>query len=150
MLLYYFDGADDLLLQAVLRQRGRRVEAAAVAAGRGLERQKLSARVRAIWPVLIGQESGLGLLDQAIGLAMYDPQRYSSFGREAQQEYLPTLLSICPEDWPDRRKVEVAEMILAALRGFLVDWRTSGDRSGVDAGFEALTRALDREEAAHE
>jgi hypothetical protein len=41
-------------------------------------------------------------------------------------------------------------MVLATLRGFLVDARTSGDAAGIDAGFEALGRALDREEAAEE
>jgi len=39
-------------------------------------------------------------------------------------------------------------MILAVLRGFLIEWRTSGDGAGIDAGFEALVRALAREEAA--
>jgi len=41
-------------------------------------------------------------------------------------------------------------MILAALRGFLIGRLTSDDTSGVDAGFEALARALDREEASSE
>jgi len=39
-------------------------------------------------------------------------------------------------------------MILAALRGFLIGRLTSGNTTGVEAGFEALARALDREEAA--
>jgi hypothetical protein len=39
-------------------------------------------------------------------------------------------------------------MVLAVLRGFLVDRLTSGDTAGVEAGFEALVRALEREEAA--
>ena len=39
-------------------------------------------------------------------------------------------------------------MILANLRGFLIDWLTSGSTTGVESGFEALARALDREEAA--
>jgi len=79
---------------------------------------------------------------------MYDPARYGELGRGASQQYLPTLLSICPPQWPDQRKLEVAEMILAALRGFLIDWLTSGNTTGVEAGFKALTRALEREEAA--
>jgi hypothetical protein len=90
------------------------------------------------------------VLDQAIGLMMYDPVRYAELGRGASQQYLPTLLSLCPPEWTDRRKLEVAEMILATLRGFLVDSRTSGDTAGVAAGFEALARALEREEAADE
>ena len=66
----------------------------------------------------------------------------------AYPQYLPALLSICPEHWPHERKVEVAEMILAAARGFLIDRLTSGSDEGVEAGFAALARALDREEAA--
>jgi hypothetical protein len=88
------------------------------------------------------------VLDQAIGLMMYDPVRYAGLGRGASQQYLPPLLSICPQDWPEQRKLEVCEMILASLRGFLIDWLVSGDMTGVEAGFEALARALEREEAA--
>ncbi|MFD9564472.1 hypothetical protein [Streptomyces sp. NPDC059994] len=57
------------------------------------------------------------------------------------------LLSVCPEHWSGQRKHEVAEMVLATLRGFLVDARTSGGTAGIAAGFEALARALEREEA---
>jgi hypothetical protein len=90
------------------------------------------------------------VLDQAIGLAMYDPGRHGDLAREASRQYLPSLRSLCPEDWSDRRKHEVAEMILASLRGFLVDARTSGDTEGIAAGLDALARALEREEAARE
>jgi len=148
VLLYYFDGADDLLKQAILQLRDRRIDNTLAAASQDPARQTLSARVRAMWPALVGEESRV--LDQAIGLTMYDPDRYAELGRGASQQYLPALLSICPEDWSEQRKLEVAEMILAVLRGFLIDWLTSGDTAGVEAGFEALVRALEREEAARE
>lgn len=146
VLLYYFDSADDLLKQAIFRLRDRRIGNALTAVAAGPGDQTLAARVRAVWPVLVGEEARV--LDQAIGLAMYDADRYADLGRGASEQYLPSLLSLCPEGWSDRRKLEVAEMILAVLRGFLVDSRTSGDTAGVSAGFEALVRALDREEAA--
>lgn len=148
VLLYHFDGTDDLLKQAILRLRERRISNAPAAAAQGPDDRSLADRVRAMWPVLMGAESGLRVLDQAIGLAMYDPGRYGEFVREASAQYLPSLRSICPEHWSERRKSEVAEMILAVLRGFLVDWLTSGDTEGVDAGFDAPGRALEREEAA--
>ncbi|HEY2172943.1 MAG TPA: TetR/AcrR family transcriptional regulator [Mycobacteriales bacterium] len=148
VLLYHFDGVDDLLVQAILELRQRRTGKALAAAARGPAGRPLAARVRAMWPILVGDEARV--LDQAIGLAMYDPDRYAQLAREASQQYLPSLKSICPQDWPDRRKLEVAEMILAVLRGFLVDWRTSGDAAGIAAGFDALVRALEREEAAEE
>jgi AcrR family transcriptional regulator len=148
VLLYYFDGVDDLLRQAILQLRERRIGNALAAATQGPGRQTLADRVRAAWPALVGEQSRV--LDQAIGLMMYDSARYAELGRGASQQYLPALLSICPQDWSHQRKFEVSEMILAILRGFIVDWLTSGNTTGVEAGFEALVRALEREEAASE
>jgi AcrR family transcriptional regulator len=145
VLLYHFDGADDLLSQAIFQLRERRIGNALAAMARAPAQQTLAARVRITWAVLVGEQSRV--LDQAIGLTMYDPARYAKLGRGASQQYLPTLLSVCPPDWPEQRKLEVAEMILAVLRGFIVDYLTSGNTEGVQAGFEALTRALNREEA---
>jgi AcrR family transcriptional regulator len=149
VLLYYFDGADDLLRQAIIQLRERRINAVAAAVGGPADRT-LAARVRAVGAVLMREEPGLRVLEQAVGLAMYDPDRYAALGREASQQYLPPLLSICPPGWSDRRKLEVAEMILAVLQGFRADWLTSRDTARVAAGFNALTRALEREEAAGE
>lgn len=145
VLLYHFDGVDDLLTQAVVQLRERRIGKALAAATEGPERRTLAEWVRVVWPILVGEEARV--LDQAIGLAMYDPERHAELGRGASQQYLPTILSVCPEHWSDRRRLEVAEMVLAVLRGFLVDARTSGDTAGVAAGFNALIRALEREEA---
>jgi AcrR family transcriptional regulator len=150
VLLYHFDGAEDLLRQAMFRLRERRIDNAMAVATRSLEYRTVAARVRAMWPVLMNNESGLRVIDQAIGLVMYDPDRYSELGREAAAQYLPAVLSICPQDWSDRRKFEVAQLILAVMRGFLMDWRATGGSIGIDAGLEALVRALEREEAADE
>jgi AcrR family transcriptional regulator len=148
VLLYHFDGVDDLLRQAILQLREQRIGNALAAATQGPGRQTLAARVRATWQALVGEQSRV--LDQAIGLMMYDSARYAELGRGASQQYLPALLSICPQGWSQQRKFEVSEMILAVLRGFIIDWLTSGNTAGVEAGFEALARALEREEAASE
>ena len=145
VLLYYFDGVDDLLEQAIFQLRERRISNALAAWNQDQGSQTLAARVRAVWPALVGEESRV--LDQAIGLMMYDSDRYGELGRGASQQYLPPLLSLCPPEWSERRKVEVCEMVLATLRGLLIDRLTSGDTTGVEAGLEALARALDREEA---
>ena len=146
VLLYHFDGVDDLLRQAIVQLRERRISNALAAIAREPGQQTLAVRVRAVWSALMGEESRV--LDQAIGLMMYDSARYAELGRGASQHYLPSLLSICPPDWSDQRKLEVSEMIMAVLRGFLIDLLTSGNSDGAEAGFEALARALDREEAA--
>ena len=146
VLLYYFDGADDLLAQAVFQLRERRIAAGLGAAAAGASGRSLAERVRAIWPALIGEQSRV--LEQAMGLVMYDPARYAELGARASEQYLPGLVALCPAGWPERRKLEVAEMILAVLRGLLIESYTSGDAHGVSAGLEALARALEREEAA--
>lgn len=150
VLLYHFDGVDDLLAQAMFRLRERRIGNVLAAAAASPTRQTLAARVRAIWPVLMADESGLRVIDQAIGLVMYDPERYAQLGREASTQYLPSLLSMCPDEWSDQRKSEVAHMMLAIFRGFLMDWRTTGETGRIDNALAALLRALEREEAAAE
>ncbi|MFJ7219884.1 TetR/AcrR family transcriptional regulator [Amycolatopsis sp. NPDC098790] len=147
VLLYHFDGAEDLLRQVVFALRERRIGNALTAVASSSS--TLTGRVRAAWESLRDEETQLRrVLDQAMGLAMYDPGRYAALGRGASGQYLPTLVSFCPAQWPDRRKHEVASMILATLRGFLVDLLTSEDGDGAAAGFEALLRAVEREEAA--
>jgi AcrR family transcriptional regulator len=148
VLLYHFDGADDLLRQAIFQLRERRIASEFGAAMQAPGARTLAARVRAAWPVLLGEAAGRRVLDQALGLAMYDPGRYADLGRDASRQYLHALVAICPRGWSDQRKLEVAEMILATSRGLLADLRTSGDTARAGAGFEALARALEREEAA--
>jgi AcrR family transcriptional regulator len=146
VLLYHFESAEDLLRQVVFALRERRIGNAltAIAASPAT----LTDRVRAAWVSLRDEETQLRrVLDQAMGLAMYDPGRYAALGRGASQQYLPTLVSFCPAHWPEQRKLEVAEMVLATLRGFLIGRVTSASAAEIAAGFRALGRALAREEA---
>jgi AcrR family transcriptional regulator len=145
VLLYYFDDADDLLAQAVAALRERRIQGGLSAALNGT-RGSLVERVRALWPVLIGDEDAA--LEQAMGLAMYDPCRYARLAAGASQEYLRALREICPAEWSDQRKQEIANLVLAALRGLLLARRTSGNDQDPSAGLAALERALAREIAA--
>ncbi|HTJ33617.1 MAG TPA: hypothetical protein VL738_10340 [Dactylosporangium sp.] len=150
VLLYHFDGADDLLVQAVDRLRERRIDNGLAAAAAAAAHGSLAARVGALWPVLVDPRFGHRVLEQSTGLAMYDPARYAKFGREATEQYLPALLSLCPPAWAEARRREVAEMVLATLRGLLLDRVTGGDEAGTAAGLRALVRALELEEARDE
>ncbi|ADD43423.1 TetR/AcrR family transcriptional regulator [Stackebrandtia nassauensis] len=146
VLLYHFDGAEDVLAQAVRQLRQRRIDKAALTAI--AERPTLAERVAEIWPILIGAESAV--LSQAMGLAMQDPVRYADLGREATGQYIPVLKSLCPTEWSDERKTGVSQMILATMRGFLMHRRVTGDEEGPETGLAALVRAIEREEAAGE
>ena len=140
VLLYHFDGVEDLLRQAVFRLRQRRIDnaLAVVAQGGGL-----AAFVRTVWPTLVAEESGLRrVLVQAMGLSMYDPDRHRDLGREASGQYMPVLMAECPEAWTEQRKRGVAAMVLATLRGFLLE-RLVGDAAGAEAGVAELLVTLE-------
>ena len=144
VLLYYFRDVEDLLASVASELRARRVDRGLTVA---LEQAgpSLADRVRALWPVLVGREQDALL--QTIGLALYDPERYASLVRGSAAEYLDALRAICPAGWADERKTEVAELILATMRGLLLAQRTEADAHDVAAGLAALERALNHEEA---
>lgn len=150
VLLYHFDGAEDLLREAVELLRERRLASSLAAAYAPQRAQTLAGRVGAVWPVLIGSGEGQRALDQALGLAMYDPYRHAALAVDAAGHFLPALRAMCPPGWSYQRKDEIAELVFAALRGFLVQRRTGGGdgADGGEAGLAALLRMLEREEAA--
>src|SRR5207248_5345863 len=109
VLLYHFDGAEDLLHEAVELLRERRLASSMAAAFAPGQEQTLAGRIRAVWPVLTASDEGQRALDQALGLAMYDPQRHAALAVDAADRFLPALRDMCPPQWDDRRKDEVAE-----------------------------------------
>ena len=129
VLLYHFRDADDLLVCVVAELRARRIGKGLAAA---LEQAgpDLIDRVRALWPVLVGSERDALL--QAVGLAIYDPKRYADLVRGSATEYLSALRAICPDDWEDKRKTQVTELILATMRGLLIAQRTEPEAHEVD------------------
>jgi len=90
--------------------------------------------------------TGVRVIDEAIGLAMYDPARYAHLARGATESYLGALQSWCPPHWTEQHKREVALFIVATFRGCLAEWRTTRDMANIAPALEALIRALEREE----
>ena len=145
VLLYHFGSGESLLAASVAELRARRIEGGMDAA-LSVHGATLADRVRALWPALISRETDA--LDQAMGLAMTDPQRYGLLVSGALEEYLPPLRALCPPEWDQRRKDEVAALILATLRGLVLTRRTSAAPFEPGPALAALDRALGREEAA--
>jgi hypothetical protein len=138
VLLYHFDGLDELMTLCVRALRRRRVE-------RGLDlalRQPgtLSAKLPAIWRAVSSGEDRV--LDEAMGLAMIDPQRFGHLAADATEQYIPTLLGLCPDSWSRRQKLEIAHLILATMRGMLVNRLTDDSDAGTKAALAALGRAV--------
>lgn len=145
VLLYHFEGVEDLLGQAVSTLRETRISNALASA---VTLPSLADRVRAVWAVLMDDATGVRAIDQAIGLAMYDPARYAHLAKDAAALYRRPLMTLCPPDWDVERKEAVAELIMATMRGLLMEWQTTRESDRIELALTALTRALDREEAA--
>jgi AcrR family transcriptional regulator len=143
VLLYHFDGAEDLLGQAIASLREVRIANVLSAAA---AQDTLGERVRAMWPVLMKDATGVRVIDQAIGLAMYDPQRYAHLANDATALYRGPLKTVCPSGWTEQRKDEVVDLILATMRGFLMEWQTTRSVVRIDPALTALVRSLEREE----
>jgi len=148
VLLYYFEDVDDLLEQAVAELRRRRIEGGRSVLSKRAGDAAFVDRVLALWPVLVGGEDPA--LEQAMGLAMFDPRRHAGLVAGATEDYLVELRALCPDGWSEQRKQEVAQLVLAAMRGLMLARRTGGDEHATTAGLAALERALARELAAEQ
>lgn len=144
VLLYHFGSVEELLAAVVGELRARRVRGGLLASA--VTGSTLTERVRALWPALTGAEADA--LDQAMGLAMTDPQRYGALAHGALDDYLPALRALCPQAWNKQRKDEVANLILATMRGLVLTRRTAPAPFDPGPALAALERALAREEAA--
>jgi hypothetical protein len=70
------------------------------------------------------------------------PMRYARLGRDATDLYLPALQAICPPAWEPSKRADVAQFILATLRGLLVDRLTAPEANIAAGGLHVLLRAL--------
>lgn len=145
VLLYHFRSVEGLLTEVAGELRARRTRAG-VKASTAIAGGTLAGRVRRVWPALLGPEADA--LDQLMGLAMTDPDRYGCLAVGALEEYLPALLDLCPDAWSQRRKHEVAGLVLATMRGLVLTRRTSPASFDPEPVLAALERALEREESA--
>ncbi|MFE1591432.1 TetR/AcrR family transcriptional regulator [Nocardia sp. NPDC058705] len=144
VLLYHFTTVENLLEQAMVQVRARRIEMS-LAASADVS-ATFADRIMALWPSLWSAEARV--LHQATGLAIYDPGRYARLTRDGTREYLVALRSLCPDHWSEQQQSDVSHMVLAAVRGLIVEQLTSnGDLTGVEAGLRGLRRALEREES---
>jgi AcrR family transcriptional regulator len=145
VLLYHFSSGDQLLREVLAALRDARLMRTDERAWATPD-ASLGDRVRAVFEALLEEDAGPRVLDQATGLALYDPVRYAHLGKDASEQYLPVVLELLPPTWPQDRRQELATLILAALRGLLADILTSGDDDRVTASLGALARMLDAEE----
>ncbi len=121
VLLYHFGSGPELVREALDRLRQRRAERAAQ-----LPPQDVGPLLGA-WRVLTLDEPQARALLEGLAMAVAEPDSYGPIATDAVVQYLPFLAAFLPEDWSEERRVAVATLSLAVIRGLMLDWLATHD-----------------------
>ncbi len=143
VLLYYF-GSKELLVAKVLadiRERQRAAFGKITAASFG-------DICWSIWRKMSARESEplFRLFFEAYGLALRDPGRYKTFLQATVRDWLELIAESLENQHRTRNETEaLATMILAGLRGFMLDYCATHDRKRLDRAVRIWATSIDRE-----
>ena len=141
VLLYYFGSKEKMVIEVLadVRQRQRasysRVEAASFAEA-----------CETIWKRMSAPDSEplFRLFFEAYGIALRHPQLYKSFLRATVEDWLRFIADpLRGEGYARREARAFATVVLAGLRGFMLDYCTTGDRKRLDHAVGLWLRTLD-------
>lgn len=145
VLLYHFGSTAALITESVDLIRADAHEAA------GEMTAAMAADVDQALPVLwrfwVRQPAPLA---EVLGLAIADPEHYGEAGRRATEDLRGTLAAALPAWLPADRRDSVSTLLLALLRGLVIDRSITGDDQRVAAAyglFAELARAALRPDA---
>lgn len=137
-------GTKEQMLEAVLaRLRERAFRATADQVG---DRPGLAAAARAVWERTSDPQQGpeFRLFFAVYGRALQQPQLFGGFLDRVVDDWMAAL---CEAQGPDVDPVTAARratLVVATIRGLLLDLLTTGDRTRVDDAAQAFLATLDR------
>jgi AcrR family transcriptional regulator len=141
VLLYHFGSKEKMVIEvlAQVRQRQRttygRVEAASFAEG-----------CQTIWKHMSAPESEplFRLFFETYGIALRHPRLYKAFLRDTIEDWLQLMTDELGGEPHQRKQARaIATIVLAGLRGFMLDFCTTHDRKRVDQAVGLWLRSLD-------
>jgi len=141
VLLYYFGSKEKMVVKVLagLRERQRdnydQIQAASFAEA-----------CQTIWKHMSAPDSEplFRLFFEAYGMAMRHPQRYKAFLRDAIEDWLRFVADpLCRQGYRRKEARALATIILAGLRGFMLDYCSTRDRKRLDHAVGLWLRTLD-------
>jgi AcrR family transcriptional regulator len=130
VLLYYFGSKEKMLIEllAEVRQRQRAIYSEVQGASFGQACQIIWKRMSAA-----DSEPVFRLFFEAYGIALRRPQLYKAFLRATIEDWLQLIADpLCREGYKRGEARAFATIILAGLRGFMLDYCTTRDRKRLD------------------
>jgi AcrR family transcriptional regulator len=140
VLLYYFGSKEGLIIQVLADVRQRQRASYGQAAG------NLTEACRFIWKRMRapGSEPLFRLFFEAYGLALRYPKLYKSFLQATIDDWLELIAGSLHDGGHGQAQARArATVVLAGLRGFMLDYCTTHDRKRLDAAVDLWLRGLD-------
>jgi AcrR family transcriptional regulator len=141
VLLYYFGSKEKLVIKvlAEIRQSQRATYGEIHAA-------TFEQACRAIWNHMSASDSmpRFRLFFEAYGLALRHPKLYKKFLQSTVEDWLKFIATpLHREGYRHKQARAFATLLLAGLRGFMLDYCATGDRKRVDRAVNLWLRTLD-------
>lgn len=141
VLLYHFGSKEKMVVEvlAQIRQRQRaaygRVEGASFVQACQIIWKHMSAR---------SSEPLFRLFFETYGMALRHPRLYRAFLHDTIEDWLQLITDELPRGRRQRKQVRaIATIVLAALRGFMLDFCATQDRKRVELALGLWLRSLD-------
>jgi AcrR family transcriptional regulator len=143
MLLYDFSSKEDLVMAALAEVRRR--EAALLAIHLETTKAPAADLVRTIWDWLASPERApfLRLFFEVYVQAMNHPDTYTARGREMVSEWLDQFGAVLAGPDPGHADPVVATLVIAVLRGLMLDRLATGDDMRTDQALERFIALAD-------
>ncbi len=142
VLLYYFGSKEELIAAVISNVRQRQF------ATLGQDSKSTYAEACALaWRRMIAPDSEplFRLFFEAYGIALRNPRRYKSFLRDTLEGWLKLIAAPLRQDgYTPNDARAFATIILAGLRGFMLDFCNTRDRKRLDRAVDLWARSLDR------
>jgi AcrR family transcriptional regulator len=138
VLLYHFNSADELIIEANDLLRAEAVEAAE----RFLRESApadLAAALATAWKYWNRMDGDAPLFYQLIGLATADPDRFGEVGRRATRDNVKSFAAHLDADVPEADRAALATLVLAVVRGLAIDRTLTRERARTDTAFAMFT-----------
>lgn len=141
VLLYYFGSKEKMVVKvlAEVRQRQR-------ASYDQIQAASWAEACWTVWKRMSGSDSEplFRLFFEAYGIALRHPQIYKTFLRNTIEDWLQFVGDpLCREGYKRREARAFATIVLAGLRGFMLDYCSTRDRKRLDRAVGMWLRTLD-------
>lgn len=135
MLQYHFATKEGLILEVLETARGRsrtnvQTEIMGTRSITGLD----------LWQALLADQSGASLMYQGLGLALADPENFSSYATNTFDDWMAVATWWLDSQDYEGNTTARATIIVATFRGLFLDLVTVGDLDRVEAAFMEVSR----------